>query len=231
MSSRPPFTTPVRDVFKAPSYDHSWTQSIQTKARARSPSRQGDASKHLQNKAGSSCRGNTPIANGENGRLPAWEQRATSVTQFQKVLDIANSKGFEDIDSMISYCLTAPMKDTSVAYIEQRLGRNRRLPGVLAHIGEHHKDWTQWERRGFQAEMLHSAEHILATECKEFSHQQCFNEVGSSDGHSRGNPTAKVNGDLSEQTMTMSTIRSIFQEEVSFSSYSVLSSMRQEPPV
>ena len=108
------------------------------------------------------------------------------------------------------------MKDTSVAYTEQRLGRNRRLPGMLAHIREHHKDWTQWERRGFQAEMLHSAEHILTAECKEFSQQQGFNEVGNSDGHPRGNPTAKVDGDLSQQAMTMSTIRTIFQEEVSF---------------
>lgn len=97
-------------------------------------------------------------------------------SRFSYVLDCAKAVGFESFDALVSIYYTANFEDSSSLSSEQRLSRMRRLPGVIAAIRDSSEGWTQWERQGYQDEILQSAESILGAEFRRFNQDSALKD-------------------------------------------------------
>ncbi|KFY93017.1 hypothetical protein V500_03961 [Pseudogymnoascus sp. VKM F-4518 (FW-2643)] len=84
------------------------------------------------------------------------------------VISCAKQVGFDSLDSLVSAYYTRPFAEVSSLSAEQRISRHRRLPQVLAQLRQQITTWTQWERTGFEDEILRTAEDICAAECGRF---------------------------------------------------------------
>jgi hypothetical protein len=84
------------------------------------------------------------------------------------VISCAKQVGFDSLDSLVSAYYTRPFAEVSSLSGEQRISRHRRLPQVLAQLRQQITTWTQWERTGFEDEILRTAEDICAAECGRF---------------------------------------------------------------
>lgn len=111
-------------------------------------------------------------------------------SRFNYVLDCAKAVGFESFDALVSLYYTANFEDSSSLSSEQRLSRMRRLPGVIAAIRDSSEGWTQWERQGYQDEILQSAESILGAEFRRFNQDSALKDdifvLGNSRDGARG---------------------------------------------
>ncbi|KAF2158382.1 hypothetical protein M409DRAFT_33155, partial [Zasmidium cellare ATCC 36951] len=76
------------------------------------------------------------------------------------VLQQAALVGFPSLDALAADYYTASFSETSPLFSDQILSRNRRLPKLIATIRQAAKDWSEWERRGYQQDTVKSAEEL-----------------------------------------------------------------------
>jgi hypothetical protein len=79
-------------------------------------------------------------------------------------MESAEMAGYHDFNALISAYYTSDFPESSSLSNEQRLSRNRRLPKVLFELFQATSSWSEWERRGFQEEILKTAENMLSLE-------------------------------------------------------------------
>ena len=84
------------------------------------------------------------------------------------IRDQAAAVGFDTLDEVIAAYYTEMFEDTSTLCQDQRLSRNRRLPWLLSTLHNATKNWSEWERRGFQEQITLCAEGILVKEMNSF---------------------------------------------------------------
>ncbi|KAL7934555.1 hypothetical protein V8C35DRAFT_31366 [Trichoderma chlorosporum] len=100
-----------------------------------------------------------------NMRLtPAPFTQPVSDERIGSIMENIQAAGFDSFDALVSayYCDT--FGESSPLANEQRLSRNRRLPKVIDDVFRATKGWSTWERRGFQEEILKTAESMLISE-------------------------------------------------------------------
>jgi hypothetical protein len=146
-------------------------------------------------------------------------KEATIDDRFEYILECAKQVGFDGFDSLVAKYYTADFSDDSILSQEQRLSRNRHLPGILAELRDKSKGWTQWERQGYQSEILKAAEAIFVAECKTFRHSQNFQDEPFEDESSKGEggrrPSSSPGGsDRSSSSQATPAIKRTFQNEV-----------------
>ncbi|PNP47102.1 hypothetical protein THARTR1_10607 [Trichoderma harzianum] len=110
---------------------------------------------------------NSPVPEGSNQNLRPSPQPATQTALGERIgliMETVQAAGFDSFDALVSayYCDT--FGEASPLANEQRLSRNRRLPKVIADVFQATKGWSTWERRGFQEEILKTAESMLISE-------------------------------------------------------------------
>jgi len=84
--------------------------------------------------------------------------------QLEFILESADVFGLGHFDSLVSAYYCESFAESSVIANNQRLSRNRRLPKVLADIFRSSINWSDWERRGIQEEILKQTEAMLILE-------------------------------------------------------------------
>ena len=89
---------------------------------------------------------------------------ATLEERLGYVMESAEMAGYHDFNALISAYYTSDFPESSSLSNEQRLSRNRRLPKVLFELFQATSSWSEWERRGFQEEILKTAENMLSLE-------------------------------------------------------------------
>ncbi|KAK7954794.1 hypothetical protein PG988_015488 [Apiospora saccharicola] len=92
--------------------------------------------------------------------------------RFAYVLRCARGAGFGSFDALALQYYARDFAPASDLALEQRLSRRRHLPGLLAELraragAPSSSSWSDWQRRGYQEEMLRAAEEICAGECLE----------------------------------------------------------------
>lgn len=92
------------------------------------------------------------------------------------VLEGAKAVGFQTFDESIVAYYTTCFDEVPSLYDQQRLSRGRRLPQFLAACCGAARGWSDWERRGFQGEILQGAEDTLVRELKTFKSSASFSE-------------------------------------------------------
>ena len=101
--------------------------------------------------------------NGMQARKPS--QNASLDERFQCIMEQVDAAGFESFDAMATAYYTQNFNDTSPLADEQRLSRNRRLPQFISEVNAAaSQGWSDWERKGFQDEILRTAESMLTSE-------------------------------------------------------------------
>ncbi|KAK8137606.1 basic-leucine zipper transcription factor [Apiospora sp. TS-2023a] len=112
-----------------------------------------------------------PDADGTTDRYPATS--APLEERFAYVLRCARRSGFASFDALALQYYARDFAPASDLALEQRLSRRRQLPGLLAELRARagtkssSSSWSDWQRRGYQEEMLRAAEEICAGECLE----------------------------------------------------------------
>ncbi|KAH6604344.1 basic-Leucine zipper transcription factor [Trichoderma cornu-damae] len=111
--------------------------------------------------------GSPAVAGSNPGMRPAPRpdtRNASLDERIEGIMEIVQAAGFGSFDALVSayYCDT--FGETSPLANEQRLSRNRRLPKVIDDVFRATKQWSSWERRGFQEEILKTAEAMLTSE-------------------------------------------------------------------
>ncbi|KAG2415971.1 hypothetical protein HFD88_007163 [Aspergillus terreus] len=122
-------------------------------------------------------RGFSPVANrawvaGSNGaghRISNTESPTTVDSdslslRYQYVLDHVRRAGFESFDAMVSGYYTSSFSKNSTAECAQKVSRAKRLRSVLRSLHKHSQEWTRWEARGFQEQVVEAAEDIYVAE-------------------------------------------------------------------
>lgn len=89
---------------------------------------------------------------------PTLDQR------FEGIMQHVEAAGFESFDDLVTAYYSDTFCETSPLANEQHLSRNRRLPKVISDVFQATDSWTHWERRGFQEEILKTAESMLISE-------------------------------------------------------------------
>ncbi|KAL0930109.1 uncharacterized protein CTRU02_214929 [Colletotrichum truncatum] len=92
--------------------------------------------------------------------------------RVRHVMEQAAVVGFKSLDEVTTAYYTGAFEDRPSLCHEQRLSRNRRLPRLLYNIYEAAKGWGDWERRGFQEQMILGAEELLVQELDTFVSRQ-----------------------------------------------------------
>lgn len=110
---------------------------------------------------------NSPAPEGPRENLRPAPQPVTQNALGERIgsiMEAVQAAGFDSFDALVSayYCDT--FGEASSLANEQRLSRNRRLPKVIADVFQATKGWSTWERRGFQEEILKTAESMLISE-------------------------------------------------------------------
>lgn len=84
--------------------------------------------------------------------------------RLEYVLSCTRAAGFESFDALVTAYYNGNFEDSSPLAIEQRLSRNRGLPSVVADVFRDARRWSDWERRGFDEELLKTTESMLVSE-------------------------------------------------------------------
>jgi hypothetical protein len=140
--------------------------------------------------------------------FPSRPKKSSSLDErFGYILGCSKDLGFDSFDDLASAYYTSEFEDSGL-FGEQRVSRMRRLPEVLASLREHSMRWSQWERQGYQNEILQLAESILVEECIKFTQNDMLKKemlfLGQK-SHDSDRPTPILD----------SAIRKILQNEVS----------------
>lgn len=99
--------------------------------------------------------------------------------RFEYVLECARRVGFDTFDSMATQYYGGSFDPSSSVAIDQRMSRNRHLPALLAEIRQKSVQWSTWERRAYEDEVLKTVENICAIECHEFQSVQDLDDANS----------------------------------------------------
>ena len=105
---------------------------------------------------------------------------STVEEKFEYLLAYARRVGFNGFDALTSQYYTLNFDHTSPLALEQRTSRNRHLPAILAELRQRSRNWMPWERHGYQAEILKSAEEICTAECSNFRKREDSTQVAYS---------------------------------------------------
>ncbi|XPS69777.1 hypothetical protein M3J09_002034 [Ascochyta lentis] len=109
----------------------------------------------------------TPISCDDSLRLIDNSVSMNVDERVGSVIRYSGTMGFETFDDLVRTYYGQQFGETSFLCNEQRLSRNRRLPGVIASLFCATTEWTPWERRGFQEEILKATEAMLISESLE----------------------------------------------------------------
>lgn len=109
----------------------------------------------------------TPISCDEASRLPSNSAGMDMDERVGSIIMYLETMGFENFDELVRTYYGQNFGEASFLCNEQRLSRNRRLPGVIASLFCAAARWTTWERRGFQEEILKATEAMLTSESLE----------------------------------------------------------------
>ena len=110
--------------------------------------------------------------------IPALD--ATVEEKFDFLLACTRRVGYDSFDTLVSQYYSKSFDHASALALDQRLSRNRRLPAILAELRDRSETWTPWERRGYQDEILKSAEKICISEYHDLLRQgENTSRVGS----------------------------------------------------
>ncbi|PSK46154.1 hypothetical protein B9Z65_5122 [Elsinoe australis] len=109
-----------------------------------------------------------PHSEGEQIQLPPEETPVSIEERVSKVTERAIAVGFSSFDEAVVQYYTARFDSASPLCHDQRLSRNRRLPLLMSTLHRSSKDWSEWERRGFQEQMTLGAEDVLVSEVDSF---------------------------------------------------------------
>jgi hypothetical protein len=104
--------------------------------------------------------------NDEALHIPA--KAASAEDRIEYVMSCAKNVGFDSLDALIIAYYAQDFSQESAVSDEQRMSRHRGLPQVLAELRQTSANWTQWERNGYEDEILRAAEGICAVECSRF---------------------------------------------------------------
>lgn len=88
--------------------------------------------------------------------------------RLHHVIDQARAAGYDSLDAVFREYYNAAFSSGSPLGVDQRLSRNRRLPGTIASVGRNAQNWSAWERRGLEEELVKCAEAVLIDECHAF---------------------------------------------------------------
>ncbi|EHK47618.1 hypothetical protein TRIATDRAFT_51934 [Trichoderma atroviride IMI 206040] len=84
--------------------------------------------------------------------------------RMEGIMQKVRAAGFESFDALVTAYYCGNFVEASPLANEQRLSRNRRLPKVIDNVFQATTQWSAWERRGFQEEILKTAESMLKSE-------------------------------------------------------------------
>ncbi|GKT54242.1 hypothetical protein ColTof3_01581 [Colletotrichum tofieldiae] len=143
---------------------------------------------------------NLPGSNGDNGsrtrpspegayaaRGNDWVHADVTESPQSRVrylMEHAAAVGFDTLDEAVAAYYTETFEDVPALYQEQRLSRNRRLPRLLNTLQSAAKGWSEWERRGFQEQMIMGAEELLVQELNTYMAQQRLGADGNRSANS-----------------------------------------------
>lgn len=92
------------------------------------------------------------------------DKNAPLEERFECIMSQVEAAGFDSFDSMASAYYTQTFNQSSSLAHEQRLSRKRGLPQVITDVHNVTNQWSDWERNGFQEEILKTAESMLTSE-------------------------------------------------------------------
>lgn len=92
------------------------------------------------------------------------DKNAPLEERFECIMGQVEAAGFDSFDSMASSYYTQTFNQSSSLAHEQRLSRKRGLPQVITDVHNVSSQWSDWERNGFQEEILKTAESMLTSE-------------------------------------------------------------------
>ncbi|KAI4210940.1 MAG: hypothetical protein LQ351_006259 [Letrouitia transgressa] len=97
---------------------------------------------------------------------------ATMEERFAYLMACARRVGFDGFDDLASRYYAMNFDHASVLALDQRMSRHRGLPMLLTELRQRSTQWMPWERRGYEDEILKSAEQLCASECEEFRNDE-----------------------------------------------------------
>lgn len=128
--------------------------------------------------------------------------------RIRYIVDSVIEAGFTTFDEAIEAYYTETFDDASPLDRDQRLSRNRRLPRLLGALRDASKDWSHWERRGFQEQITQGAEDILVEEL------ELFRKEYTDTAFLREMTTSELGGGQTAGTGRGSNNRRTFQDSV-----------------
>lgn len=132
--------------------------------------------------------------------------------RLEYVLSCTRAAGFESFDALVTAYYNGNFEDSSPLAIEQRLSRNRGLPNVVADVFRDARRWSDWERRGFDEELLKTTESMLVSEGKD-SRSSLESVLSLLSAPQNGNGSGDSTGaSASQATLAM---KKVMQNEVS----------------
>lgn len=133
--------------------------------------------------------------------------------RLEYILGSVTRAGFRNFDSMVSDFYTADLTSFPMLANEQRLGRNRRLPRVLADLRANMEGWTRWEAQGCRNEILEFAESIFSAEIQKLRNDKRLH-AGFDSSWDGKQQDEDVEASISDASVEA--IAKLFQDEVSF---------------
>lgn len=105
----------------------------------------------------------------DGSTMPAQQPRIPNKNapldeRFECIMEQVEAAGFDSFDSLVTAYYGQTFSESSPLANEQRMSRNRRLPKVISDVYQATNQWTDWERRGFQDEILKTAESMVTSE-------------------------------------------------------------------
>ncbi|VUC23612.1 unnamed protein product [Clonostachys rosea] len=110
-------------------------------------------------------------------RVPAKE--APLDERFECIMNQVEAAGFDNFDQMATAYYSQTFNGSSPMADEQRQSRGRRLPHVISGVYGSSSQWSDWERKGFQEEILKTAESMLTVEGGEVARQQLGGNINA----------------------------------------------------
>jgi hypothetical protein len=95
------------------------------------------------------------------------EASASVKDRLSHVLKAVDAAGFDSLDSAIIAYYKKSLDENEGLRREQRLNRIRRLPALLKELHLAAQGWSQWQRRGFEEQIIKSTEDILFAELED----------------------------------------------------------------
>jgi len=132
-------------------------------------------------------RNTQPLSDQANVGTPSKESTTTTRSRYDPpvisdamsmedriayLLKCANDVGFDSFDAAVTAYYTTSLSESSISRKSQKISRNRRLPGVLVDLRASAKTWTRWEARGYEEEVVRSAESVFIQELDQFAVEQ-----------------------------------------------------------